>query len=182
MEGLDLQIIHQLGNSTRTFYPTVNIEPFIVCQRNHSQLFFVLLNHMKSFTIILAGHKSLQKFNFKLRYHFGGGGTSRIRTSIQFAIAEGTVYLYTHRVTVALLSLQQEYINWPAPHSLAEYQKLWNDIISCMAFPIALDSLMELPYHYIVNQSRMESGITPERVITDTIQQLLLIVQLKFYL
>jgi hypothetical protein len=55
-------------------------------------------------------------------YHFGGGGTSRIRTSIQFAIAEGTVYLYTHRVTVALLSLQQEYINWPAPHS-AEYKR-----------------------------------------------------------
>jgi len=114
-------------------------------------------------------------------YHFGGGGTSRIRTSIQFAIAEGTVYLYTHRVTVALLSLQKEYINWPAPHS-AEYKKLWNDIISCTAFPIALDSLMELPYQYIVNQSRMESVITPERVITDSIQQLLLIVQLKFYL
>src|SRR5208337_4696063 len=50
------------------FYPIVNIEPFIVCQRNHSRLFFVLLNHMKSFTIILAVHKSLQKLSFKLRY------------------------------------------------------------------------------------------------------------------
>jgi len=56
-------------------------------------------------------------------YHFGGGGTSRIRTSIHYGIAEGTVYLYTHRVTMAILSLQQEYINWPVPHSV-EYKRM----------------------------------------------------------
>ena len=51
-------------------------------------------------------------------YHFGGGACgSRIRTAIQFGLAEGTVEIYVHRVTVAILALQERYIRWPSPGS-----------------------------------------------------------------
>jgi hypothetical protein len=57
-------------------------------------------------------------------YHYGGGATgSRMRTAIQFAIAEGTVHLYVHRVTEAILALQREYIRWPEPNS-SEYAEI----------------------------------------------------------
>ena len=40
-----------------------------------------------------------------------------MQTAIQFGIVEGTVHLYIHRTTIAILDLQQEYICWPEPHS-----------------------------------------------------------------
>ena len=51
-------------------------------------------------------------------YHFGGGSSgSRIRTSIIFRIGEGTVEGYVRRVTIAILSLQDQYIQWPELNS-----------------------------------------------------------------
>ena len=49
------------------------------------------------------------KYQFQVAlYHFGGGACgSRIRTAIQFGSAEGTVEIYVHRVTVAILALQE---------------------------------------------------------------------------
>jgi hypothetical protein len=51
-------------------------------------------------------------------YHFGGGCSgSRLRTAVIFRIGEGTVEGYVRRVIVAILSLQEQYIQWPEPNS-----------------------------------------------------------------
>ena len=51
-------------------------------------------------------------------YHFGGGCSgSRLRTAVTFHIGEGTVEGYVRHVVVAILSLQEQYIQWPEPNS-----------------------------------------------------------------
>ena len=51
-------------------------------------------------------------------YHFGEGSSgSRIRTAITFRIAEGTVETYVQCVTIAILSFQDHYIQWPELNS-----------------------------------------------------------------
>lgn len=169
MEDLDLQIMHQLGNLTRIFYPIVNIESFIVCQRNPSQLFFVLLNHMKSFIIILTGHKNLQKFSFKLHY-ITLKEKEHHEFELQFSLPlQKEQFIYIHIESSWHFSLYNKSTSTGQHLIQLNIKEQWNDIISCTAFPIVLDLLMELLYQYIINQLRMESVITPERVIMDSI-------------
>jgi len=68
-------------------------------------------------------------------YHFGGGATgSRMRTAMQFGIAEGTAHLYVYRVTKAILDLQNEYIQWPIPGS-PEYTEVEQRHLLRYGFP-----------------------------------------------
>jgi len=90
--------------------------------------FYALLDRIIHHPIFLStSFREQREPKFQLQvalYYFGGGSSgSRIRTALLFRIAEGTVEWYVWRVTIAVLSLQEEYIRWPKPDS-EEYRSI----------------------------------------------------------
>lgn len=118
----------------RHFYRTENSEHHIVWNAGiclsiilisiayHCRSFHILLERISQHPVFLsAGRRPQRPPIFQLQvalFYLGGGHDSRVRTSIHFQIAEGTVENYVRRVTVAILSLQGEFLSqWPAPDS-----------------------------------------------------------------
>jgi hypothetical protein len=85
--------------------------------------FYALLERIAEHPIFIStSYREQRPSKFQLQvtlFHFGGSCGSRIRTALLFQIAEGTVELYVHRVTAAILSLQNEFIRWPEPNTQA---------------------------------------------------------------
>ena len=124
-------------------FTTLTPRRFRSAFRMNRRTFNCLYDAIKDHTVFISkGRKPQRPAKLQLLltlFHFGGGayGSSRDRIARQFGVSEGSVGNYIAHVVTAILSLGNNYIRFPKPHT-EEYANVMKLHLALFGLPFCL--------------------------------------------